>query len=358
MRVNLRLTGAIDCDIHPAVPSTQDLTPYLDSYWREMCVLRQLDRMDLMSYPPNAPLSGRSDWRPKQGNPGTVFEILREQALDHFGTRFAICNCLHGAQALHDENMAAAFCRAVNDWLRKEWLDRDSRLRASIVLPLQNPDFAVEELERVAPDKRFVQVLLLSRCDLPLGRRYYWPIYSAAIRHGLTVGVHAGSMARHAPTQNGYPSHFVEDYIAQSQAFAVQLASLVSEGVFAKFPELKIVLIESGVTWLPAMIWRFGKDWRGVRPEIPWVKESPASIIRDHVRLTIQPFDAPPSASDLQRILDHLGSEDILLFSTDYPHWQFDGDNALPEGLPDSTLKKLLVDNAIATYPRLSEVVQ
>lgn len=347
VRMNFPLTGAIDCDIHPSVPSTQDLTPYLDGYWREMCVLRQLDRMDLMTYPPNAPLSGRADWRPRQGKPGTVFEMLREQALDHFG-----------AQAVHDENMATAFCRAVNDWVRKEWLDRDNRLRASIIVLLQNPDFAVEEIERVAADKRFLQILLLSRCDLPLGRRYYWPIYSAAIRHGLAVGIHTGSMARQAPTQSGYPSFFLEDYVAQSQAFAVQVASLVAEGVFEKFPELKVVLIESGVTWLPAMIWRFGKDWRGVRPEIPWVKEKPARIIRDHVRMTMQPFDGPPSSADLQRILEHLGSEDILLFSTDYPHWQFDGDKVAPDGFPESTLKKLLVDNALATYPRLNEALQ
>lgn len=358
VRMNLPFTGAIDCDIHPSVPSTEDLKPYLDEYWREMLMLRQLDRMDLMSYPPNTPLAGRADWRPKQGNPGSVFEVLREQALDHFGARFAICNCLHGAQAVHDENMALAFCRAVNDWVRQEWLDRDSRLRASIVVPLQNADFAAEEIERVAEDKRFVQVLLLSRADLPLGRRYYWPIYSSAIRHGLPIGIHAGSMARHAPTQSGYPSFFLEDYVAQSQAFAVQVASLVAEGVFSKFPELKVVLIESGVTWLPAMIWRFGKDWRGVRPEIPWVQETPGSIVRDHIRLTLQPFDGPPSPADLQRLWEHLGSEDILLFSTDYPHWQFDGDKVLPDGFPESTLKKLLVDNALATYPRLNEVLQ
>jgi len=350
--------GAIDCDIHPAVPNTAALTPYLSAYWREMRVLRELDRMDLMSYPPNVPLSGRPDWRPKTGSPGTDFDLLRAQALDHFGVRYAICNCLYGAQAFYDENMAAAFCHATNDWIQKEWLDRDPRLRASIILPLQNPDLAAEEIERLAADKRFVQVLLLSRCELPLGRNYYWPIYRAAERHSLPLGIHSGSMFRHSPTQCGYPSFFVEDHVSQTQAFAVQLASFVSEGVFAKFPELKVVLIESGVTWLPAMIWRFGKDWRGIRAEIPWVKSTPGTIIRDHVRLTVQPLDGPSNPQDLQRILEHLGSEDILLFSTDYPHWQFEGDAVLPSGFPENTLRKILFENPLATYPRLKETVQ
>jgi uncharacterized protein len=350
--------GPIDCDIHPAVPSTQSLVPYLDPYWREMRVLRELDRMELASYPSNVPISGRPDWRPESGAPGTILAMVREQALDHFGSRYAICNCLHGAQTAYDENMATAFCHAVNEWIRREWLDQDERFRASILVPTQNPDLAVEEIERLAGDRRFVQVLLLVRGELPLGRRFYWPIYRAAIQHDLPIGIHAGSMFRHSPTQSGYPSHFVEDYVAHSQAFAIQLASLVSEGAFAKFPELRVVLIESGVTWLPAMMWRFGKDWRGVRVEVPWVNEAPASIIRDHVRLTIQPLDAPLDSDIVMRILEHIGSEDLLLFSTDYPHWQFDGDQVLPAGLPEQLLRKIQVDNPLATYPRLRETVQ
>jgi uncharacterized protein len=49
-----------------------------------------------------------------------------------------------------------------------------------------------------------------------------------------------------------------------------------------------------------------------------------------------------------------MGSENMLLFSTDYPHWQFDGDRALPEGLPAGLARKMMVDNPRATYPRLS----
>ena len=81
---------------------------------------------------------------------------------------------------LFSEDMAKAFCRAVNDWLVKEWLDRDPRLRASIVIPMQNVEYAVDEIERCAKDKRFVQVLVLAMQEVPLGRRHFWPIYAAA----------------------------------------------------------------------------------------------------------------------------------------------------------------------------------
>ena len=351
---------AIDCDVHPAVPSTRALLPYFDEYWRDAIVARGIDRLnlDLTSYPPGAPLAARADWRPLNGPPGGDLEQLRRQALDGFGARVAILNCLHAAQMFHSEDMGAAFCRAINDWLTKEWLDREPRFRASIVIPTQNPELAVEEIERRAGDQRFVQVLMLAGDEMPLGRRHYWPIYRAAERHGLPIGIHAGSTYRHAPTPGGWPSYYLEDYVSYAGAFESALLSLVAEGVFVKFPQLKAVFIESGFTWLPACLWRFEKTWRGVRTEIPWVDRPPAAIVRDHLRFTLQPVDAPPRAEQFERVLEQMGSDRLLLFSTDYPHWQFEGDAVLPPGLSAALARRILVDNPLETYPRLAETLQ
>jgi uncharacterized protein len=350
--------GGIDCDIHPGVPEMKALLPYLDDYWRENFVLRGIDRInfDMTSYPPSAPLSGRPDWRPVKGIPGSDFALMQRDALDRFGTRFAICNPIHGAQAMFNDDMAAMMCRAVNDWLAKEWLDREPRLRASIMVPAQNVELAVDEIERLAGDPRFVQVLLLVMGDMPLGKRRYWPIYAAAARHGLPIGIHAGSSYRHAPTPIGWPSYLLADYVSYANGFESALLSLIAEGVFSKFPTLKVVLIESGFTWLPGFLWRVNKTWRGSRTEIPWVDRPPGEIVRDHVRLTIQPVDAPPEAGQLERLIDQLGSDRLLLFSTDYPHWQFDGDAVLPSAFSGDLLRRVLVDNPHETYPRLTEV--
>ena len=355
--MNVPFKGAIDCDLHPAMPPTSALLPYLDEYWRDQLANRHIDRnaFSLTSYAPNSPLSARPDWRGANGAPGGDLDMLRREALDRFGTRIAICNPLHGAIALFNEDMAAALCKAVNDWVASELLDREPRLRASILVPVHDPQAAVAEIERVAQDRRFVEVLLLAMGDLMLGRRIYWPLYAAAEKLSLPVGIHAGSTYQRAPTPSGWPSHRVEDYVAQSSAFENQLVSLVAEGVFQKFPRLKVVLLESGFTWLPPLLWRTSKLWRGVRPEVPWLDRSPAEVIRDHVRLTLQPVDAPDDPKTLARTLDHLGSDRMLLFSTDFPHWHFDGDDVLPEGLPDATLRRILIDNPLETYPRLRE---
>jgi predicted TIM-barrel fold metal-dependent hydrolase len=66
----------------------------------------------------------RPDWRPAQGKPGSSLEDMQAQALDRFGVSYGICNPLYGVQMVFSEDMADAFCRALNDWLAKEWLDR------------------------------------------------------------------------------------------------------------------------------------------------------------------------------------------------------------------------------------------
>ena len=353
---NFNGIAPIDCDLHVSVPDLKALLPYLNDHWRDTVIERGVHELDSISYPEKAPLTCRPDWRPTSGKPGASLEQVRTQALDPFGTQLAICNCLYGVQLLFSEDMAAVFARAINDWMRVEWLDRDARLRASIVVPVQNVEFAVQEIERCASDRRFVQVLLLVMGDTMLGRRHHWPIYAAAERHGLAVGIHAGSGYRHPVTSVGWPSYYTEDYVAQSQAFQAQLANMIVEGVFAKHPALKVVMLESGFTWLPAFIWRLHKYWMGLRMEIPWVDRSPIEIVRDSVRFSLQPIDAPPDPAILTRVLEHMGSDKLLLFSTDYPHWQFDGDQALPDGLPDDLICKILVDNALDTYPRLKPV--
>ena len=378
--------GAIDCDIHPRLPTPKVLSAQMDEFWRDSVEVRGIEVWDSMAYPANAPFTVRPDWR--QARADATPASTAAATLDRFGFAHAILNCLFPVQSFRDENLGAAFARATNDWIAKQWLDKDARLRASAVLPIQSPQRSVEEIERLAQDKRFVQVLMLAMGETPLGKSRYWPIYAAAETHGFTLGIHAGSSYHQAITGSGWPSYFIEDYAAQAAGFHTQLGSLICEGVFVKYPKLKVVLIESGISWLPPYLWRLAKSWRGVRqgagdargvlvqvhprvgggepqhgplagqdargrPVPPGLDRSPEEFVRDHVRLTLHPFDAPPDAAHIGRIMDQLQSDQMLLFATDFPHWQFDGDDLLPAGIPAPLRGKILIDNALATYPRL-----
>src|ERR1700756_2519584 len=158
------LPGGVDCDLHPAVPHLTSLLPYMNDYWRDQVTTRGMVDLVSQSYPTNSPISSRPDWRPRQGKPGAELAGLQAQG-----------NPLYGVQMVFSEDMQDAFCRALNDWLAKEWLDKDARLRGSIVIPTQSVEKAVAEIERCARDERFVQVLMLVMGDMPLGKRIYWP---------------------------------------------------------------------------------------------------------------------------------------------------------------------------------------
>ncbi len=154
--------------------------------------------------------------------------MVQRGAFDQLGASHAICNVLYGAQAVFDPYMAAGFCRAINDWIAAEWLARDPRLRASIVVPMQAPDLAVEEIERRAADNRFVSILVLAQ-----GETAARP---APLLAGLAGGRAAQAAARDpcrqrstatAPSSIGWPSYRYEYYLAEAQAFQAQILSLV-----------------------------------------------------------------------------------------------------------------------------------
>jgi uncharacterized protein len=115
----------IDCDFHPVVPSLEALLPYFEDHWCESIIQRGIHELNSIAYPVNAPLTSRPDWRPEGGRAGTEVGLATRQGLDPFGTSVAICNCLYGVQVLFSEDMAAGFARAVNDWIAREWLDKE-----------------------------------------------------------------------------------------------------------------------------------------------------------------------------------------------------------------------------------------
>ena len=261
-------------------------------------------------------------------------------------------------QLLFSEDMGAGFARAVNDWMAAEWLDKEPRLRASIVVPMQNPEMAVEEINRVAPDRRFVQMLLLVMHDHPLGKRHYWPIYAAAEKHGLPVGIHAGSAYRHPVTPLGWPTYYTEDYAAQAQAFQAGAVVAGLRGRVHQVPRpegraagVRLHLAAGASVAADQILARAAHGGAVGGPRTH--RHRADQRAPDHAALRRA---ATPEM--FQRLMDHMGSDEMLLFSTDYPHWQFDGDAVLPEGLSRELVRKIMIDNPRDTYSRLTETVR
>jgi len=129
-----------------------------------------------------------------------------------------------------------------------------------------------------------------------------------------------------------------------------QIASLVLEGVFERYPELKIVMIEAGFGWMPPLGWRMDKNWKKLKSEVPHLKKAPSEYMREHIWVSTQPMEETDTPEQLIDTMAWIGWDKIM-YASDYPHWDFDDPfMALPPSLDEKTRNMILCENARALY--------
>ena len=236
-------------------------------------------------------------------------------------TATAVLNCITPFDSSHNLYYEAALCGGVNDWLRTEFLERDPRLRASLLVPTLDPDAAVAEIERLGSHPGFVQVLLPIRTRGAVGQQALPP---HARRRG-PARARPGS-ARLGP--------------GRQRADAERLHHLLPRGLRGELADrrpgprheprergllralrrsCKVAMLECGFTWLPFLLWRFDKDWKGVWREVPWVKERPSAYVLRSMRFSTAPAALPTDPAVLARIPDLMPVADLLMYASDHP---------------------------------------
>lgn len=345
-----------DCDIHPALKDPKDLHPYLAQRWRDhMDTYGLIPRHQYLAgpaYPKGNPDASRRDaYPPEGGRPGSSLSFMAAQHLDPNNVELGILNPLAPTPGnAQNPELAVALATAMNEWQISEWTEKDKRLKASILPPYEDGAASAAEIRRWAGNPHFAQILVLSRTTQPFGQRRYWPIFEAACEANLPVAIHAFGYGGNPITSGGWPSYYIEEMSGHSQCCQALLASLVFEGVFEHFPTLKVILVEAGFAWLPALSWRLDKHWQKLKGEVPHVKRPPSEIIREHIWLTTQPMEEPDTRRHLKDTWDWIG-EDRLIFATDYPHWDYDEPaEAVPIRLDDGPREKLFRENARTVY--------
>jgi uncharacterized protein len=347
----------VDCDIHPNLRATSDLKPFLASRWQHHLEtygsnLRQA-LSETLAYPRITPDVARRDaWPPDGGPPGSDLVFMREQHLDPNGVDYGILVPLRtGAGSQRNLEYGATLARAMNDWQASEWFAKEKRLRGSIMVTPEHPQAAVAEIERCADIPGFVQVLMPPRTGEPSGRQRYWPLYEAAVANNLPIGMYVGGVSGQPCTAGSGPaSYYIEEHHSLVPAMQTVIVSMVLEGVFEQFPTLRIVLIEGAFAWAPALSWRLDKQWKRFKDEVPHLKRLPSEYVRDHFWFTTQPIDEPDRPQDLIDVMGWTGW-DRLMFSTDYPHWDFDDPRyVLKTRLNEPERTKLFSGNAKALY--------
>ena len=339
----------VDCDCHHLWHEIDDLFPYLPrQYVEHIGDFGSMLPGGLYTNLPNTK-GYRIDHEVDDDSDFVAFTI--REHLDRYELDVAVLTgqSVYGVVGLPDVDYAAALCRAHNEWTLEQWVAKDPRFRMLLAVGPNDPAQAAEEIERLGEHPAVVGVMLPAGARMPYGNRFYHPIYAAAERHGLAIVTHFGGEGRgvtNPPTAAGYPSYYLEMRMARPQIAQAHTVSLICEGVFEKFPDLRWLFIEVDTWWIPGLLSHFDADWKAVRDYTPWVKRPPSEYMREHIRVGTQPMEPLASRDELRRLFESMRADELLLYASDFPHWDWDEPITTAAEIPASMRERIFGANA------------
>jgi predicted TIM-barrel fold metal-dependent hydrolase len=252
-----------------------------------------------------------------------------------------------------DPALAEAMARAYCLWLVEYQRDSRGRILGAAPLPIQDVSRAVAVLRHARHE--LGMRAFWCRPNLVQGRtlgdRAYDPLFEALCELDVALGLH-GFMGSNLPAAGRDRFHRNVDLHVCEHPMELQMAllSLLVEGVFERFPRLRIGLLEGGSAWLPWWLRRIEEhfevgDWYRTRG----LSLTPTEYFQRNCWVTTEPDE-----DLLHQVIEVLGDERVL-FPTDYPHpdAKFPGAVDAFLGLPRvsrDSKRKILWDNALAYY--------
>lgn len=231
-----------------------------------------------------------------------------------------------------DTTRPIEFANASARYFLKEVLDADAGIYSAVPIPYQDINASLELIEEMGPKEEYKGIYLITgRAEPPLGHRRYEPIYDLAERLGLPVIFHTGGASLDSYHTKGY-SKFIETHVLGFlESNMSQLTSLIVEGIPVKFPDLDMVFLESGVFWVGSLAERLDAEYLKRQSEAPLLEKRPSDYIREHFYFGTQPLEEPREMHYMETAIEMLGGPDRLMYSSDYPHWDFDRPSSITE---------------------------
>jgi predicted TIM-barrel fold metal-dependent hydrolase len=224
----------------------------------------------------------------------------------------------------HDPDALIAAFKAFNLWLEDDWgYAYQERIFAAPMITLVDVDAAVAELARVLDADARIVCIKAGPAHSPQGLvspadRRFDPFWGLVNESGVTVGIHSGDAGYGRYLNDWEPSGSVEAFrhtplrlvVGSDRPPFETMAALVCQGLFDRFPKVRVASIESGADWVVSLVKKLGKAYG----QIPTgFASDPVEAFRDHV------WVAPFYEDDLATLKDVLGI-DRLLFGSDWPH--------------------------------------
>jgi predicted TIM-barrel fold metal-dependent hydrolase len=283
---------------------------------------------------------------------------LKDMDLNGIDASLNFCSMIWGFagsrfSTMRDHDVGLACLQAYNEWMLDEWCGTDRDRFIPCQLPwLADPHVGAQEIRRNA--ERGFRAVSFSENPEGLGfpsvnSRHWDPFFAACQETGTVVNLHVGSSGNvQRPSSDS-------SITAQTTLFPMSGFLAMVDWVFAKipvhFPDIKIVLSEAGVSWVPAAIERLKRAYRQVDSSDVWTRQDPDPVELLHRNFWFTSIEDPSAF----RLLDLIG-EDRVMLESDYPHY----DSSWPDTqrmaqdqlahLPGATIRKICFENAAHVY--------
>jgi predicted TIM-barrel fold metal-dependent hydrolase len=211
---------------------------------------------------------------------------------------------------------------AYNRWLIERVLPTEPRLRSLLFLPFHDPDASYKMICELGDRPGVKGFMVAATHNVPLYDNAYMKIYDALEERGLVIGFHAGFDWRENAfkTTNRFISIHALGFCFHNM---LHLTNWIINGLPERFPKLKVLWIESGLAWVPFLMQRLDNEYMMRTNEAPALKMLPSDYMRQ-MYFTSQPMERVKNAKALETTFEMMNAETQLLYSSDYPHWDFD----------------------------------
>ena len=223
---------------------------------------------------------------------------------------------------LHPQvEVEVALGRAYNRWLCERVLAHEPRIRSMLYLPFNDPDAAYRMVKEMGDKKGVAGFMVTSARHRPVQHNGYMKTYALLEEMGQPLAFHAGYNWNDQAM--GMMNKFISVHALGFVFFnMVHLTNWIMNGLPERFPKLKVIWIESGLAWVPFMMQRLDNEYMMRSSEAPALKKLPSEYMRD-MFFSTQPMEMTDMAA-LEQTFRMMKAETQLLYSSDYPHWDFD----------------------------------
>jgi uncharacterized protein len=277
---------------------------------------------------------------------------LKDLDREGIDIQVAYPNIMAMASHFDDGDLAAAMCRAYNNYTGEKCGAFNGRVRGIAAVALQKPDQAAKELRRAIKDLGLVGGVVTGT----VGKRnlddpFFEPFFQEANELAAAIGVHWITGCFDSPGQERFKDpYFYIHMVGMPFNLMIGIMTLIGGGIMEKYPKIKFVFLEIGAAWLPYWMWRMDDHYTTSSHRLPTLPKPPSEYVRSPSCFV----SCEPDEEGLAHTARVLGSERII-FASDYPHGDCDFPHSVTKlrdrtDLGDELKERILWKNAATLY--------